>query len=71
MPQVTVLLKPGEDRQLEDVEKSEKGRYPDGIDEYGRSVVPSKESFLPWLVPGVMMMGFLTATAVFRSRRTR
>jgi len=70
-PQVTVLLKPGEDRQLEDVEKSENGRYPDGIDEYGRSVVPSKESFLPWLVPGVMMMGFLTATAVFRSRRTR
>ena len=70
VPQLTVHLKPGEDRLLEDLEKSEHGRLPDGTDR-GVATTSSQAGFLPWLMPGVLAAGALVALMAFKSGRAR
>ena len=59
VPQITIQLKPGEDRHLEDLEKSEKGRFPDGTDREN-PMEPWKKLFLLWLLKGVVTLMMLT-----------
>jgi hypothetical protein len=70
VPQLTVHLKPGEDRPLEDLEKSEQGRFPDGTDR-GPATTSSQAGFLPWLIPSVLAAGALVALMTFKSGRAR
>ena len=70
LPQLTVHLKPGEDRHLEDLEKSEQGRFPDGTDR-GVATTSSQAGFLPWLIPSVLAAGALVALMAFKSGRAR
>jgi hypothetical protein len=70
LPQLTVHLQPGEDRPLEDLEKSEQGRFPDGTDR-GPATTSSQAGFLPWLIPSVLAAGALVALMTFKSGRAR
>jgi hypothetical protein len=70
VPQLTVHLKPGEDRPLEDLEKSEQGRFPDGTDR-GVATTSSQAGLLPWLIPSVLAAGALVALMAFKSGRAR